>query len=120
MMGKKVRCREVGATRQIVGWLVGSTYRRSGKTIVDYECGPMFVSTGPSRHVLLVRQWPTMRALDVDPRSVDVLPDDYEIQNPAWEPRFRKQMASIMSGWPRDARGRWIRKTTENTEEPET
>jgi len=111
LMGKKVRGkRDDYGKAEVEGWLVGSTYRRTGKVVDDYDNGRVFQSTGPSRHVFLVCPWPTMRAVDVVPSSLEVLPDEYEIQNPNWLSVYRKDMATIMSKWPRNSRGQFVRK----------
>jgi len=110
LMGKKVRATAACTyPYQVEGWLVGSTYRRTGKTRYEgYEVGHVFESTGPSRHVFLLRQWPTRKAIDIDPKSIELLPDDYEIPNPDWRQSARDEMAAEANQKDRDKKGRFV------------
>lgn len=108
LMGKKVRAKAACAGMRVVtGWFVGSTYRRKVDVYYDEDGRRAEYVPGTSRHVLLVRPWPTMKTIDVLPSSIEVLPDDYEIKNPDWLPHYRKNQAKFMRDWPRDKKGRF-------------
>lgn len=121
LMGRKVRAtrhvyghhtlgyHERDETEPVVGWLVGFTHRRRGRTVRDYDGVPIFMSRGPSTLVFLVCPWPGQRTVDVAPTSIELLDDDYPIRNPSWTDVDREEMRKIMAEHPRGKDGRWVK-----------
>jgi len=114
LMGKKVRADSLpryGGSKKVEGWLVGSTYSR--RVVTEYELGERLSTyvPGTSRHVFLVRPWPTCKTVDVNPSSLEVLPDDYEVTYPHWYPEYHEDASNAAKEQARDARGRFRAKT---------
>lgn len=99
-----------------VGWVVGFRWLLDGYTKFSGFGGddpPVFMETG-RKFAILVAFWPTMKPVPAtrlrelsDPTSMpespnELIPPDKEYLSDL----MRKEMA----GWPRDSKGRWVKK----------
>jgi len=93
------------------GWVVGFTHRRSGKTVTDYFGSRVFVAGGSSYQVSLVRPWPWMKSVDVDPDSLVLLDENDDIVSPAAPSAVARKALSVQArSQPRDNNGRFRKK----------
>jgi hypothetical protein len=95
-----------------VGWVVGVRHLPQGRRINHgWEDGTEWKQTGKTTPCLMVCPWPTERPV--------MVPLDGYVLNPGYEPsryccewttQGVEEMRDIMKDWPRDSRGRWIKK----------
>lgn len=94
-----------------VGWVVGYTYRRPGKTEHDYDYGSYFVQTGPSVPVVLVRSWPHLKPVDVPFTGFRLaMPNEHPTAEHylQLDERVRAELSRDAKERKRDARGQFV------------
>lgn len=106
---------ELGKFRDpVVGWVVGYTYRRRGETVWEgEEYGYVFQNYGPGELVFLIRPWPHEKTIDALPEHVSLTnksPRPYGRFPRVWLEEANKFMSREMANWPRDEKGRWVKK----------
>ena len=98
------------------GWVVGERWLQVGSAYDSAYDGRVWCPRkGCATHCLLVAYWPSMK-------PVRVLDDGYEIAHRTiypyrtlfpWSLGSRELLRKEMSDWPRDSKGRWVKKEKE-------
>jgi len=94
--------------KPVVGWVVGYTYRRRGKTVFEDEVGYVFESRGPGTLVVLVCPWPGRKLIDVPFDHIELTDENPALDE--WLAEAKVQMSNLMKNWPRDPSGKWLQR----------
>ena len=96
------------------GWVVGERWLPVGCIEHDCDYGNTWVQLPDHkpRHCLLVTYWPTMNPVRVPDNGYElahptIYPYHYQ---PYWPQGAREFARDMMRDWPRDEKGRWVRK----------
>lgn len=97
------------------GWVVGERWLQDGHAFFDSaEVGVSWRrKLGHSVHCLLVTYWPTMKPVKVPLDGFKLAPETTKPYPPvdgSWTEENRKSLREEMKDWPRDERGRWLKK----------
>lgn len=96
------------------GWVVGERWLQEGTVSYGYgDEGPFWDrNAGHSIHCLLVTYWPTMKPVRVPLDGYRMAPETCApyLSESAWLTEYKERIRKEMQDWPRDARGRWVRK----------
>jgi hypothetical protein len=95
------------------GWIVGERWIQNGATEWSYGGDdPPVWRVKNCVHVLLVTYWPTLKPVHVPfdgyrpaPLTVQPYPTKYR-----WSERDKDVMRNEMKDWPRDEKGKWVKK----------
>lgn len=107
------------------GWVVGERWLQQGSSCWGYGgSSPTWREEGKRIHCLLVCYWPPMKPVFVafnddadwpldNYRIAPATTKPYRTELP-WMSKHREMMRDEMKDWPRDARGRWVKKEISN------
>lgn len=96
------------------GWVVGERWLHDGVVSSwGYEDGVDWKADGKTHHCLLVCYWPTMKPVNVPMRGFTFASETekpYPPVQPIHGQELRDYLREEMSAWPRDEKGRWVKK----------
>lgn len=95
------------------GWVVGERWLQDGHSSYDYEYGNVWTSKGQRHHCLLVVYWPTMKPVKVPDDGYRVVAECIRPfpNTDTWPLAARESLRIEMADWPRDEKGRWVKKS---------
>jgi len=99
------------------GWVVGERWLQEG-TLCSSQFNEEAIPTwerkdGVAIHCILVCYWPTTKPVRVPLDGYELALDTIKPYPPVdypWAPADRERVSKEMKAWPRDAKGRWVRK----------
>lgn len=103
------------------GWVVGERWLQDGivRYYNSYEDPPEWKPNGTTHHCLLICYWPTLRPVCV-PMWGYLLAGEtvqpYPPVHPIFDKDWRACQREIMEAWPRDEKGRWVKKCQPSTQ----
>ncbi len=96
------------------GWVVGERWLQDGVSANDFDYGNQWTPDGVVHHCLLVAYWPSMKAVRVPMDGYRIAPETEKPYSPgaetSWPPSAREYASKEMQEWPRDKKGRWVKK----------
>jgi hypothetical protein len=95
------------------GWVVGERWLQAGTAYHgDYDDPASWTRGDVSYHCLLVAYWPSMKPVRVPVDGFKLADGVAPYRTPGWPytERHRKEMRKEMADWPRDVKGRWVKK----------
>lgn len=101
------------------GWVVGERWLQDGVVHYNgYDAPPEWKPNGTTHHCLLVSYWPTLRPVRV-PMWGYLLADETQYPYPPVQPVYNEEWRTfqrdMMRDWPRDEKGRWVKKCQHST-----
>jgi hypothetical protein len=107
----------ISITPEVVGQICGATYRNEGKRYPGDEYTMRGFTSEKSHLVWQVKTSITGKPLEATEKNIESLPVTGKLpfrsgNQPKWSEMDKESLRQEMKYWPRDSKGRWIKRDT--------